>query len=93
MPIGKLFYFVPKTSTTQVPLNGPAIQEQECVFSACAGTTLTTFEQKIFMIYFIMMVYLIDLKVKLLWQLQQVIMVLLLVQTVKLLLLLSLINL
>jgi hypothetical protein len=46
MPIGKLFYFVPKTSTTQVPLNGPAIQEQECVFSACAGTTLTTFEQK-----------------------------------------------
>jgi hypothetical protein len=27
-------------------LNGPAIQEQECVFSACAGTTLTTFEQK-----------------------------------------------
>jgi hypothetical protein len=46
MPIGKLFYFVPKTSTTQFPLNGPAIQAQECVFSACAGTTISSFREK-----------------------------------------------
>ena len=39
MPIGKLFYFVPKTSTTQVPLNGLDNDTQgslpECVISAC----------------------------------------------------------
>jgi len=47
MPIGKLFYFVPKTSgRDHAPLNGPALPGQECVFSACNGTSLTTFEEK-----------------------------------------------
>jgi hypothetical protein len=46
MPIGKLFFFVPKTSDGAFPLNGPAIQSQECVFSACAGTTITKFREK-----------------------------------------------
>jgi len=47
MPIGKLFYFVPKTSTSQVPLNGPALPQQECVFSSCTpGDIVTTFRQK-----------------------------------------------
>jgi hypothetical protein len=47
MPIGKLFYFVPKTSgRNHASLNGPALPGQECVFSACPGTTLTTFQEK-----------------------------------------------
>jgi len=47
MPIGKLFYFVPKTSgRNHASLNGPALPGQECVFSACPGTTLTVFEEK-----------------------------------------------
>jgi hypothetical protein len=47
MPIGKLFYFVPKTTgRNHAPLNGPALPGQECVFSACAGTSLSTFQEK-----------------------------------------------
>ena len=47
MPIGKLFYFVPKTSgRNHAPLNGPALPGQECVFSACAGTQLTQLQEK-----------------------------------------------
>ena len=47
MPIGKLFYFVPKTSgRDHAPLNGPALPGQECVFSACNGTSLTQFQEK-----------------------------------------------
>lgn len=47
MPIGKLFYFVPKTSgRNHAPLNGPALPGQECVFSACAGTQTSEFLQK-----------------------------------------------
>ena len=47
MPIGKLFYFVPKTSgRNHAPLNGPALPGQECVFSACNGTSLTQLQEK-----------------------------------------------
>ena len=47
MPIGKLFYFVPKTSgRNHAPLNGPALPGQECVFSACVGTSQSEFLQK-----------------------------------------------
>jgi hypothetical protein len=47
MPIGKLFYFVPKTSgRNHSPLNGPALPGQECVFSACNGTSLTQLQEK-----------------------------------------------
>ena len=47
MPIGKLFYFVPKTSgRDHAPLNGPALPGQECVFSACNGTSLSDFDKK-----------------------------------------------
>jgi len=47
MPIGKLFFFVPKTSgTNHAPLNGPALPGQECVFSACNGTSLTVLQEK-----------------------------------------------
>lgn len=47
MPIGKLFYFVPKTSgRNHAPLNGPALPGQECVFSACAGTSVSEFLEK-----------------------------------------------
>jgi len=48
MPIGKLFYFVPKTSgRNHAPLNGPALPNQECVFSSCnEGTTVSEFLQK-----------------------------------------------
>ena len=47
MPIGKLFYFVPKTSgRDHAPLNGPALPGQECVFSACNGTSLTQLQEK-----------------------------------------------
>ena len=47
MPIGKLFYFVPKTSgRNHAPLNGPALPGQECVFSACAGTQQSEFLEK-----------------------------------------------
>ena len=47
MPIGKLFYFVPKTSgRNHAPLNGPALPGQECVFSACAGTQTSEFLEK-----------------------------------------------
>jgi hypothetical protein len=47
MPIGKLFYFVPKTSgRNHAPLNGPALPGQECVFSTCTGTVLTEFQEK-----------------------------------------------
>ena len=47
MPIGKLFFFVPKTSTTQVSLNGNATNGSlpPCVISGC-GTTLTSFREK-----------------------------------------------
>ena len=47
MPIGKLFYFVPKTSgRNHAPLNGPALPGQECVFSACVGTSQSEFLEK-----------------------------------------------
>ena len=47
MPIGKLFYFVPKTTgRNHAPLNGPALPGQECVFSACAGSSLSQFLAK-----------------------------------------------
>ena len=47
MPIGKLFYFVPKTSgRNHAPLNGPAMQAQECIVSACGETSLTTLQEK-----------------------------------------------
>ena len=47
MPIGKLFFFVPKTTgRNHNSLNGPALPGQECVFSACPGTTLSTFQEK-----------------------------------------------
>lgn len=47
MPIGKLFYFVPKTTgRNHAPLNGPALPGQECVFSACAGTQTSEFLEK-----------------------------------------------
>ena len=47
MPIGKLFYFVPKTSgRNHAPLNGPALPGQECVFSTCTGTQLTQLQEK-----------------------------------------------
>jgi len=46
MPIGKLFYFVPKTSTTQVPLNGTNNTTNgslpECVISGCSGSDAPT---------------------------------------------------
>jgi hypothetical protein len=50
MPIGKLFFFVPKTSTTQVPLNGSNLGGNgalpECTISGCNGSTLTAFQTK-----------------------------------------------
>ncbi|MHA1171105.1 MAG: hypothetical protein ACTSQ3_03380 [Candidatus Heimdallarchaeota archaeon] len=49
MPIGKLFYFVPKTTgRNHAPLNGPAIQCQETIFSGCStdGTTVSQFLAK-----------------------------------------------
>ena len=47
MPIGKLFYFVPKTSTTQVALNGNDTNGAlpTCVVSGC-GIDLTQFQTK-----------------------------------------------
>jgi hypothetical protein len=47
MPIGKLFFFVPKTSTSQVALNGNDTNGSlpSCVVSGC-GTTLTDFQTK-----------------------------------------------
>jgi hypothetical protein len=45
MPIGKLFYFVPKTSgRNHAPLNGPALPD--CVISACSGNQVSEFLQK-----------------------------------------------
>jgi len=47
MPIGKLFYFVPKTTgRNHAQLNGPALPQQDCLFSACNGTTLSVFQEK-----------------------------------------------
>ena len=48
MPIGKLFYFVPKTTgRDHNALNGPALPGQECVFSGCApGSSLTNLQEK-----------------------------------------------
>jgi len=47
MPIGKLFFFVPKTTgRNHAALNGPALSNQECVFSACGGNTLSVFQEK-----------------------------------------------
>jgi len=50
MPIGKLFFFVPKTSDGAFPLNGSDNGANgalpECTISACNGTTLTTFQEK-----------------------------------------------
>ena len=42
MPIGKLFFFVPKTSNGAFPLNGPALPNQECVFSSCTPNGVVT---------------------------------------------------
>ena len=50
MPIGKLFYFVPKTSDGQFPLNGKNNEGNgalpECTISGCNGDTLTTYQEK-----------------------------------------------
>jgi len=47
MPIGKLFFFVPKTTgRNHAQLNGPALPQQDCLFSACVGTTLSVFQEK-----------------------------------------------
>ncbi len=50
MPIGKLFYFVPKISDGPYPLNGKDNAGNgalpECTISACNDTTLTAFEEK-----------------------------------------------
>ena len=50
MPIGKLFFFVPKTSDGAFPLNGSNNGANgalpECTISACNDTTLTTFQEK-----------------------------------------------
>ena len=47
MPIGKLFYFVPKTTgRNHPPLNGPALPNSDCIFSACPGTTTSVFLEK-----------------------------------------------
>ena len=45
--VRRVFYFVPKTSgRNHAPLNGPALPGQECVFSACVGTSQSEFLQK-----------------------------------------------
>ena len=50
MPIGKLFYFVPKTSDGHFPLNGLDNAQNgalpECVISGCNGSEVTTFMEK-----------------------------------------------
>jgi hypothetical protein len=47
MPIGKLFFFVPKTSgRDHFQLNGPGLPQQDCLFSACAGTVVSSFQEK-----------------------------------------------
>ena len=50
MPIGKLFFFVPKTSDGAFPLNGSNNGDNgalpACVISACTNATLTTFQEK-----------------------------------------------
>ena len=49
MPIGKLFYFVPKTTgRNHNPLNGNATNGSlpECVFSSCSGNAVSEFLQK-----------------------------------------------
>ena len=49
MPIGKLFYFVPKTSgRNHAPLNGNDTNGSlpECVFSACGGSEKSEFLEK-----------------------------------------------
>jgi len=47
MPIGKLFYFVPKTTgRNHAPLNGPALPAQDCVFSGCGVVSQSEFLQK-----------------------------------------------
>ena len=50
MPIGKLFYFVPKTSNGNFPLNGLNNGTQgalpECVITSCTGNDLTAFREK-----------------------------------------------
>ena len=47
MPIGKLFYFVPKTTgRNHAQLNGPALPQQDCLFSGCNGTVISQFLEK-----------------------------------------------
>jgi hypothetical protein len=49
MPIGKLFYFVPKTTgRNHNPLNGNATNGSlpECVFSSCSGNAVSEFLEK-----------------------------------------------
>ena len=49
MPIGKLFYFVPKTTgRNHNPLNGNETNGSlpECVFSSCSGNAVSEFLQK-----------------------------------------------
>lgn len=50
MPIGKLFFFVPKTSDGQYPLNGKDNGTNgslpECVISSCTGNDITDFQKK-----------------------------------------------
>jgi hypothetical protein len=50
MPIGKLFYFVPKISDGQFPLNGKNNAGNgalpECTISGCGNNTLTSYKEK-----------------------------------------------
>jgi hypothetical protein len=58
MPIGKLFFFVPKTSSTQVPLNGKDGSTNgslpACVISGCNEDTLITpfLEKSLYDLYY-----------------------------------------
>jgi|LakMenE18May11ns_1017448.scaffolds.fasta_scaffold9959237_17 hypothetical protein len=58
MPIGKLFFFVPKTSSTQVPLNGKDGSANgslpACVISGCNEDTLITpfLEKSLYDLYY-----------------------------------------
>ena len=47
MPIGKLFYFVPKTTgRDHAQLNGPALPQEDCLFSGCNGSVVSDFDKK-----------------------------------------------
>ena len=63
MPIGKLFYFVPKTTgRNHAPLNGPAFHNKNVYFQLVMEQHYQYFKKRIFTISFIMMGYLMHLK-------------------------------